>query len=243
MMKPILTIFSSMLLLISIAMPSSAQDAQDPQDIETASDLLARVAEEYSDFEDYVAEIVMTTEEDDMRGTFYHKEPNLLYIEFSEPEDQFILSDGSTLRVHVPSLNTTLTQELRRQSDATPGSVATGDGLELLTRNFSVAYQDSPEYVNVQGTNGVLESVGPDTDVVNLRLDTNSPNEGYRQLILSIDSDYRIRRILGTTVDNDIVQFDFIDIRANVSVPDSRFDYESPPASSTFEDFLFESDG
>ncbi len=106
-----------------------------------------------------------------------------------------------------------------------------------------MAYQSSPDYVDIESTTGAIESVGPNDQVVNLRLDTSSPNEGYRQLILSIDEDYRIRRIVGTTVDHDLVQFDFVDIQVNVSVPNSRFEYESPPASSTFEDFLFDSSG
>ena len=211
------------------------------QDIRTASELLRRVAEEYAGFDDYVAEIVMTTEDNAMEGTLYHRRPNDLYIEFSEPQKQFILSDGEYLRVHVPSVNTTLSQQLRQQSDETPGGVATGEGLALLRRNFSVAYQRSPDYVNLESTPGAIDSVGPNDQVVNLRLDTSSPNEGYRQLILSIDQDYRIRRIIGTTVDYGVVQFDFTNIRVNVSVQDSRFEYESPPASSTFEDFLFDS--
>lgn len=212
------------------------------QDIRTASELLRRVAEEYAGFDDYVAEIVMTTEDNSMEGTLYHREPNDLYIEFSDPEEQFILSDGEYLRVHVPSVNTTLSQRLRQQSEETPGGVATGEGLALLRRNFSVAYQSSPDYEELESTSGAIDSVGPNDQVVNLRLDTSSPNEGYRQLILSIDEDYRIRRIIGTTVDYGVVQFDFTDIEVNASVPDSRFEYDSPPASSTFEDFLFDSD-
>ena len=236
-MKSTLKILTVTLCLFLLGAPVFGQD------IRTASELLRRVAEEYAGFDDYVAEIVMTTEDDRMEGTLYHKAPNLLYIEFSEPEEQFILSDGEYLRVHVPSLNTTLSQRLRRQADTTPGGVATGEGLALMRRNFSVAYQESPDRVRLSTTSGSLESVGPDAEVVNLRLDTSAPNEGYRQLILSIDEDYRIRRILGTTTDYDTIQFDFIDIQANVSLPDTRFEYESPPASSTFEDFLFESGG
>ncbi len=237
LMRRFRTVILAATVFAIIAMPVFSQD------IRTASELLRRVAEEYAGFDDYVAEIVMTTEDDVMEGTLYHRQPNDLYIEFSNPEEQFILSDGEHLRVHVPSLNVTLSQRLRRQSDATPGGVATGEGLALLRRNFSVAYQSSPDFVSLESTTGAIESVGPNDQVVNLRLDTSSPNEGYRQLILSIDEDYRIRRIVGTTVDYDLVQFDFMDIRANVSVPGSRFEYESPAASSTFEDFLFDSSG
>lgn len=236
LMKRTLKIVSVFALFAVIAAPAAFT-----QDIRTASALMRRVSEEYAGFDDYVAEIVMTTDDDEMSGTLYYAEPNRLYIEFSDPDEQFILSDGEYLRVHVPSLNTTLSQRLRRQSDATPAGVATGEGLALLRRNFSVAYQSSPEYVSLNSTSGSIASVGPNTEVINLRLDTSAPNEGYRQLILSIDRDYRIRRIVGTTVDYDVIQFDFTDIQTNVSLPSSRFEYESPPASSTFEDFLFES--
>lgn len=210
------------------------------QQIRTASQFLQRVSEEYAGFEDYMADIVFTTERERMVGTMYHRRPNLMNIEFTEPQDQFIITDGRFLRVHVPSLNTTLSQRLRTTADA-PGGIATAEGLALLRRNFSVAFQSSPELVGVNSTANYIEPVGPDTPVVNLRFDTSTPDEGYRQLIVSVDSNYRIRRIVGTTVDLNRVQFDFTNIRVNQGLPDSRFEYVSPPASSTFEDFLFDS--
>ncbi len=210
------------------------------QQIRTASQFLQRLSEEYAGFEDYMADIVVTTERERMAGTLYHRRPNLLNIEFTQPQDQFIITDGQFLRVHVPSLNTTLSQRLRSTADA-PGGIATAEGLALLRRNFSVAFQASPDFVGVNSTGNFIEPVGPDTQVVNLRFDTSTPDEGYRQLVISVDADYRIRRIVGTTVDLNRVQFDFTNVRVNQGLPDSRFEYVSPPASSTFEDFLFDS--
>jgi outer membrane lipoprotein-sorting protein len=225
---------AAFVLFFIIIAPVSAQQ------IETASQFLQRLSDEYAGFEDYMADIVFTTEDERMEGTLYHRRPNLLNIEFTRPDEQFIITDGEYLRVHVPSLNTTLSQRLRTATDA-PGGIATAEGLALLRRNFAVAFQSSPNLVGVNSTGNFIEPVGPDTRVINLRFDTSTPDEGYRQLIVSVDADYRIRRIVGTTVDLNRVQFDFTNVRVNQGLPDSRFEYVSPPASSTFEDFLFDS--
>ncbi|MFP4510628.1 MAG: LolA family protein [Spirochaetaceae bacterium] len=227
--------FAAVCVLFCITITSASA-----QQIETASQFLQRLSEEYAGFEDYMADIVFTTENERMEGTLYHRRPDLLNIEFTRPDEQFIITDGEYLRVHVPSLNTTLTQRLRTSADA-PGGIATAEGLALLQRNFSVAFQSSPDFVGVNSTGNFIEPVGPDTEVINLRFDTSTPEEGYRQLIVSVNADYRIRRIVGTTVDLDRVQFDFTNVRVNRGLPDSRFEYVAPPASSTFEDFLFDS--
>ncbi len=225
-------------VLLFVGSAVSAQELE----LETASDLLRRVSQEYGGFEDYTASIVMTTENGRMEGMFSHRKPSDMLIDFTDPEDQFILSDGEYLRIYVPRLNTTLTQRLQQQTDAAPAGFATEEGLSLLRRNYSVAFQSQPEFTNVNGSDAPGEAVGPDTDVVHLLFDTSRPRDGFRQLVLAIDEDYRIRRIVGTTEDYESVQIDFMDVEPNQGLSDSRFEYESPPDASTYEDFLFDAD-
>ena len=227
------------------------------QDIDTAQDFFAIVAERYSSINDYIAEIRMTTEEETLEGTLYYRRPNLVRINFSQPEDQVLVSDGSTLQVYIPEYDVVLNQQLSSTGQQSVSGLASSDGLKLMRENYSIAYLDSPDPVPLDDPEEGDDQDGEDPDdgasdgeqsgademVTKLRLTWRSSDEGFRQLTLSIDEDRLIRRISGVTASYDEVQFDFLDIRLNQNIPESRFDYEGPASANTVQDFLFEREG
>ena len=83
------------------------------QDILTAPRFFDSVSERYGEINDYVAEVAIQREEGDMVGTLYYRAPNLLRIDFSEPEEQVLVSDGENLMIYVPAYNVVLQQDLR----------------------------------------------------------------------------------------------------------------------------------
>lgn len=221
------------------------------QDFDTAQEFFAVVAERYSSITDYIAEIEMTTEEETLEGTLFYRRPNLVRINFSEPEDQVLVSDGSTLTVYIPEYDVVLNQRLSRTGEESVGGLASSDGLRLMRENYSIAYLDSPDPVPLdesdEGEDDSEDDNGntgeSDEMVTKLRLTWRSSDEGFRQLTLSIDEDRLIRRISGVTANYDEVQFDFLDIRLNQNIPESRFDYDEPASANSVEDFLFEREG
>jgi outer membrane lipoprotein-sorting protein len=44
------------------------------------------------------------------------------------------------------------------------------------------------------------------------------------------------------TADRRDVQFSFNDIQINQNIPDARFEYDSPPSSNNFDNFLYGAD-
>ena len=108
-------------------------------------------------------------------------------------------------------------------------------GLNLLRENYSIAFLSSPDP-------GPLEE-GSDEFVTKLRLNWRTTDQGYRQLIISVNEDLLIRRIVGVTADYEEVQFDFRDIRTNQGIPDTRFEYDAPSSANDFTNFLFEGEG
>jgi outer membrane lipoprotein-sorting protein len=113
-------------------------------------------------------------------------------------------------------------------------SIATHEGLVLLRRNYSVAYLESPNPVPLD------REAGENEPVVKLKLDWRSTQEGIRQIEMSVNSDGYIRRFIGITPENDVIQFDFTNIIVNQNIPDTRFNYTLPASANTFENFLFE---
>lgn len=204
------------------------------QEILTAVNYLDSVAERYGGISDYIADITVTTSEEAMSGTLYYRRPNLIRIDFAEPPDQVLVSNGTVLTVYVPRFDVVLQQALRPRS--TDGSgLASDEGLELMRENYSVAYLESPDPVPLEE--------GSEEMVVKLKLDWRSTSEQYRQLTVSVTEDRLIRRIVGVTVEYQEVQFDFTNIRLNQNIPPARFEYDPPASANVFDSFLFDSEG
>ena len=205
------------------------------QEILTAGEFFDAVAANYASIEDYIADLVWRDEDSTMRGELTYKRPNMIRIDFSEPEDQVLVTNGEVLQVYVPAYFVVLEQELREAVGSVPGGPATEAGLALMRRNYDVAYLEGPEPVPLEE--------GSETFVTQLRLDRKQATEGFRQLVLSIDEDGFIRRIDGTKIDYEEVQMELSNIRINQRVSDQVFEYEGDPSASTNENFLYDPEG
>jgi len=184
---------------------------------------------------DYSAKVAIQQGKSLMEGNLLYKNPNKLRIEFTSPSGQVISSDGKTLTVYLPRYNVAFTQELKKRSDAAIAAMASKQGLNLLKSSYSISYVTGPETVPLDGTAG--------EPVVKLKLTWRSGNQAFRQLELSVNQAGYIRRILGITAAQQTIQFDFTAIKTNIGIPDTRFDYDSPPTANMIRNFLFEPEG
>jgi outer membrane lipoprotein-sorting protein len=171
------------------------------QDIQTAVSFFDELSARYGEVEDYHAELRITREESESTGTIEYRIPNQVRVDFEEPAGQVLVSDGELLQVYIPEHNVVLEQSLRRRSEGAIATLANEQGLNLLRQNYSIAYLDTPEAVPLDE--------GSDEMVIKLRLNWRNSNEGYRQLIISVDDDMLIRRIIGVTASYEEIQFDF----------------------------------
>ena len=213
--------------LLAIGLDSVAQE------VVTAEAYFSSVAERYAAVDDYEAAFQFRHGDEISSGSVSYKYPNRLRLDFEEPEGQVLVSDGELLTVYYPSLDVIFEQEL---SDRGSGGVdlASREGLQALRQNYAIAYLVGPDPVP-------LEEDG-DEEVTKLKLTSNSPSEGFRQLELSISPTKLIRRITGITLNLQKRIFDFTEIRINQAIPDARFDYDSPPDANVFTNFLFEAE-
>ncbi len=224
-MRVLLTFLSMALLLV---MPAGLF----AQQILTANEFFDTVAANYATVDDYIAEMVWRDESGTMRGELTYKRPNRIRIDFTQPEDQVLVSNGETLMVYIPAFNVVLQQQLRRQVGATPGGMVTEQGLALMRRSYNIAYLEGPEPVPL--------TEDSDLFVTQLRLDRKQATEGFRQLVLSIDGEGYVRRIDGTKVDWEEVQMELSNIRINQRVSDQLFEEDSDPSASVNENFLYD---
>lgn len=232
--------------------------AQDLQELVTASDFFSRVSERYMEIEDYQAKLTITQEGSVMRGMLFHKRPDFLLIEFEDPKDQVIAVNGEKLIIYIPYLNVSMVQQLKPEAkrDPTAVSLATGQGLELMRQRYSIAYLDSQfpvpldqegvdefgEPENIRGSSTASTGRGPSGSgemVYKLKLEWKTIDEGFRQLILSIDENLLIRRISGVTANFQEIQLDFENVIVNQNLPEGKFRYDSPPSANVINNFIF----
>jgi outer membrane lipoprotein-sorting protein len=204
------------------------------QEIQTAENYFDEVSARYGKIQDYTAIISITQGETVMSGTLYYKNPNLLRIDFTEPEDQVLVTNGSELTIYIPRYEVILVQKLRRRSQAALANMASEQGLNLLKKNYGVAYLSGPEFLPLEE--------GSDEQVRKLKLESGSTAEGFRQIVLAIGRTGLIRRITGVTIGYEEFVLDLTDIVVNQNIPDARFEYDSPPYANVYNDFLFEAE-
>ena len=202
------------------------------QEIVTAEKYMERVSGVYSSFKDYEAKISIKSGDADMFGTVSHRSPYFLRIDFSTPAEQVIVFNGEMLTVYLPAYRAILNQNVSGGGRVSGASLATGNGLVLLRRNFAASFVTGPAPVRMDD--------GSSEMVVKIRLTRRYGSEGFREIILSVHPDsLLIKRMQGTTISGALVQFDFTNIKTNIGIPELRFTYDTPASANVYNNFLF----
>ena len=203
------------------------------QQILTADKYFEKISQNYAQINDYEADITITQAKNTMKGVLYYKKPDLMRIDFSEPKDQVIVSDGTKLTIYIPKQSAVFQQTLKKGTQTSSAPLLANEaGLQLLKKNYSIAYLESPTPVPLDK--------GSSEMVVKLKLEWRSTGEGFRQLELDIgEKSGLIRRIIGVSATFEKTQFDFTNIKTNQNIPQGRFNYEPPQTANIYPNFLF----
>jgi len=222
-------------LLILIATGASAQTPSEK--IVTAADFFAKVSAHYGTVKDYEANLTIlrgAKGESVQKGKIYVKYPVFLRIDFSSPAGQVMVSDGEKLTIAIPSPKTILVQRFGKKSSSTIAQMAGAQALSYLQQDYLIAFESTPTYVPLEE--------GSKETVMKLLLKGANQAATYRQILLSVDKDFMIRRMECINNGNDKLTLDFQNIKTNQNIPDQRFDYDGPPDAAVINNFLYESD-
>ncbi|MCX7027521.1 MAG: outer-membrane lipoprotein carrier protein LolA [Spirochaetes bacterium] len=204
------------------------------QEMLTAEQLFAKVSAAYASVTDYEAQIGISNAGQTMKGTLYFKSPSLLRINFTQPPEQVIVFDGETLKVYIPQYRAVLQQETGASGiGAGAAALASREGLAMMKRNYTIAWESSPQTVALDPGSFEL--------VYRLMLTRKTVSEGFKTIRISVStSSLLIRRIEGWTVANDRIGFDFTSIALNQGIPATRFLYDAPASANIYNNFLFQ---
>ena len=141
-------------------------------------------------------------------------------LEFSKPDGQVINVNQEKLEVYIPEYRVSFVQELRGDNNPNLPTMATSQGLDLMKRNYSIAYLTGPAPVppgrRFRGDGCQTEAHLADH------------SEGFRELYLSIGENNLIRRIEGVTPTQDRVFFQLYDLQVNRDIPDADLSTRVP---------------
>ena len=214
--------FFTILLAAALVVTAYAQ-------IVTAEDYLGRVADKYSGFSDYEANVAIRQGNSAMQGRLSHLRPQFLRIDFSVPSNQVIVFNGELLTIYLPEYSAILNQTVT--GNRSGANMATAAGLAMLRRSYAPAYISSPNPVPLEESGEM---------VVKLRLTPRSGGQTYKEILLSIEpNSLIIRRMEGISFAGVNIRFDFTNVKINQGIPEARFIYDSPASANMYNNFLF----
>ena len=203
------------------------------QNITTASAYFKTISEYYGTIKDYEVDFEIKIEKNESRGKLSFKAPNLLRMDYTNPEEQVICFNGDILTIYIKEpAEAVLQQQVTPGSAGSATNLSTPQGLSLMSRYYTVAYET--------GQNPEPLEEGSDEMVVKLVLTRKSASEAFRYIKLAINNDTKlIRRIEAVTPKGEEFVFDFFDYVLNQDLSEQRFVYDAPSSANNYNNFLF----
>lgn len=201
------------------------------QGITTASAYFKTISEYYATLKDYVVDFEIKIDRQETAGTLSYKAPDLVRLDYSNPEEQVIVFNGDNLTIYLPDAPAVLQQQI--VSDSTSATtLGSAQGLSLMSRYYSVAYETG------QAAEPLEE--GSDEMVVKFILTRKNSSEAFRYIKISVNEYSKlIRRIEAVTPKGETFLFNFYEYQLNQGLSDQRFIYDAPSSANTYNNFLF----
>ena len=203
------------------------------QNITTASAYFKTISEYYGTIKDYEVDFEIKIEKNESRGKLSFKAPNLVRMDYTNPEEQVICFNGDILTIYIKEpAEAVLQQQVTPGSAGSATNLSTPQGLSLMSRYYTVAYET--------GQNAEPLEEGSDEMVVKLILTRKSASEAFRYIKLAINNATKlIRRIEAVTPKGEEFVFDFFDYVLNQDLSEQRFVYDAPSSANNYNNFLF----
>jgi outer membrane lipoprotein-sorting protein len=207
-------------LLLLLAAPLVAQEEIDPDigiNFVSINDIKTLMGEMFNSIEDYTADFNWINGDVHYLGIIKYKKPDKILLEFDEPEEQKIVSNGKVLYIYIPYLKVVAQQSLIETTESSILSTASESGLSKLFDEYSFSFYDTSS----------LQSFG-ETSGYHLKLDQKRPKVGFKQMDFWVSENGLILQSNGISANEEKVSLTFSDIQLNVELPDYIFDFEVP---------------
>lgn len=201
------------------------------QGITTASAYFKTISEYYATLKDYVVDFEIKIDRQETAGTLSYKSPDLIRLDYSNPEEQVIVFNGDNLTIYLPDASAVLQQQITSDSSSA-ATLGSAQGLSLMSRYYSVAYETGQSAEPLED--------GSDEMVVKFILTRKNASEAFRYIKIAVNESTKlIRRIEAVTPKGETFLFNFYEYQLNQGLSDQRFIYDAPSSANTYNNFLF----
>lgn len=201
------------------------------QGITTASAYFKTISEYYATLKDYVVDFEIKIDRQETAGTLSYKAPDLIRLDYSNPEEQVIVFNGDSLTIYLPDASAVLQQQITSDSSSA-ATLGSAQGLSLMARYYSVAYETGQSAEPLEDSS--------DEMVVKFILTRKNASEAFRYIKIAVNESTKlIRRIEAVTPKGETFLFNFYEYQLNQGLSDQRFIYDAPSSANTYNNFLF----
>ncbi len=189
-------------------------------DFVTVGDVVKEIRSAYGKLDSYQASFTIESERHGKRmlqkGIIRFKNSDRIVMDFYQPSNQKIVSNGKTMWIYIPSMNVVAEQDLN--SGAGLFSSGSKSGLNSLFSkyHYRFASKEQPETMKDGSKKYTLE------------LKQKESRSGYREINLQVDENYFITMAQGVTSTGKKVSIVLTDIKKNIDLPESIFKFDVP---------------
>ena len=180
------------------------------QNITTASAYFKTISEYYGSIKDYEVDFEIKVDKEESAGKLSYKAPDLVRMDYTNPEEQVIVFNGDMLTIYLPGSHAILQQDVSTSGN-NANSLATPQGLALLSRYYTVAYETSQN----------AEPLDEESDerVIKFMLTRKTASEAFRSIKICVNEQTKlIRRVEAVTPKGENFIFDFYDYKLNQNI-------------------------
>jgi len=168
-------------------------------------------------------------------GSVYFSRPGRMRWEYESPEQKLFLVDGTNVWFYVPADRTVSRAKLKESSDwRTPIALLAGKAnLSRLCGRIEImdTAQEPARHPDERPTiagNTVLRCAPRD--------DPGGASEGSHEILLEIDREARLVRVLLRQAGNAETEFRFANWEENVAIPEAKFHFAVPPGAAVVDE-------
>ncbi len=197
--------------------PRENVDISESINIVSVTDIKNLMSERFKSINDYTADFVWINGDVHYSGEIQYKKPDKIFLNFNEPRDQKIISNGNVLYIYIPYLKVVCQQSLGEDTESPILSTTSESGLSKLFEEYSFSFYDT----------STLQPFG-NTKAYHLKLVQKSPKVGFKTMDFWVSENGLILQSNGISPNNVEVSLSFSNIKLNVELPDYVFDFEIP---------------
>ena len=168
-------------------------------------------------------------------GTVYFRRPGKMRWEYESPEPKLFLVDGKHVWLYVPADHTASRAPVKQSSDLrTPLALLTGKvHLSQLCGRIEMADQSAQ---NSSGGDASERPASSGNIVLRCWPHKGAQQESFREILLEVDPDYRLVRVLVREPGNAETEFRFGKWQEGIPLPEAKFHFEPPPGVAIVEE-------